>query len=52
MLELIRARVAARQGPDAFVLDLVRDEAYRRDISDRISGDAVPFDYPVTVISR
>lgn len=52
VLELIRARVAARQGPDAFVLDLVRDEAYRRDISDRISGDAVPFDYPVTVISR
>lgn len=52
VLEMIRARVGDSRDPDAFVLELVRDEGFRRGVSDLISRDAVPFGHPVTVLRR
>lgn len=52
VLEMIRSRVTDCRDADQFVLDLVRDETYRRHVSELISKDAVPFDYPKTVIRR
>lgn len=52
VLEMIRSRVTDCRDADQFVLDLVRDERYRRHVSELISKDAVPFDYPKTVIRR
>jgi hypothetical protein len=50
VLERIRERVAPNAEPDAFVLRLVEDKAYRAAVSDAISEDAVAFGYPATVL--
>lgn len=49
-LELIRARVAPDEAPDAFVLRLVETQAYRASVSDLISKDAVTFGYPAEIL--
>ena len=49
-LELVRARVAPNLDADAFVLKLIADEAYRRQVIDRLAADAVPFDHPFELV--
>lgn len=45
-LEVVRERVAPELDADAFVLKLVADEAYRREVTALLAADAVPFDHP------
>ncbi len=45
-LELVRERVAPELDADAFVLRLIADEAYRREVVQLLAADAVPFDHP------
>ncbi len=44
-LEVVRARVAPELDADAFVLKLVADEAYRREVTTLLAADAVPFEH-------
>ncbi|HEY5701039.1 MAG TPA: hypothetical protein VIT83_03015 [Gammaproteobacteria bacterium] len=46
MLEVVRKRTASALSPDDFVLRLVSDDEYRRQVTGCIGADAVPFAYP------
>ena len=49
-LELVRERVAPELDADAFVLKLIVDEAYRREVIRLLAADAVPFDHPFELL--
>ena len=50
ILEILRHRLGAAEGPDDFVCRLVRDEHYRKTIISILGAKARPFDYPVNII--
>ncbi len=45
-LELVRERVAPELDADAFVLRLIADHAYRREVVRLLAADAMPFAHP------
>jgi hypothetical protein len=49
-LDVVRARVAPELDADAFVLELIADEAYRRGVIKQLAADAVPFAYPFALM--
>lgn len=52
-LEHIRARVGATDlDPDAFVVKLVEDAAYRTQITEQIAEDAIPLQHPFRIIEE
>lgn len=52
VLELVRNRVAPTCDPDRFILDLVQDESYRRDVTTKISKGETAFAYPYRIVQR
>lgn len=50
VLEVVRRRVEPAKDPDAFVLKLVADPAYRAACTERIAADSMAFGYPARTV--